>query len=169
MNSLFEINKVYSNTSFCQLRGKHLSDSINFYVKLYETHPEDCPWPIARREYQKHIDEWKDNMVNYIIPIKRTKNFLEFEDTHCREYKKKIRVDENGDEYILQDNIKIFAGDIMAESPAEIKTKKAQEDLKRGTQLVYITKLAHLEEYGYTYLPGERVESIDELNKAFGK
>lgn len=170
MNNIFKINSVYSNDSFRQLRGIKLAQHLNFYVTLYEDHPQDSPFPKAQREHQRHIDEWKDNMTNYIIPVKHTKCFLTYLTVYGFTDRKKVRVDENGNEYVIIDDIIISANDITGETPDEAKSKKGNEDMRRGHDMRYIDKLMHLEEYGYTYLSNlERVESIEELNKAFGK
>ncbi len=169
MSNTFQLNKVYSNENFRQLRGMRVRDSLNFYINLYKDHPEDCPWPKAREEYRKHIKGWENNMVNYIIPVKRTKCFLIFSTIYGGTNKKKIRIAADGNEYIIIDNVAIYADNLMKYTPDEAKYISDNEKAVRGHHMRYTEKLMHLEEYGYVYLSNlKRVESIEELNAAFG-
>ena len=172
MNSIFELNKVYSNKSLSLVIANRMKDSLRFWVDLHEGKEENCPWPLARQEYVKHIDKWYDKMANYIVPVKRTRCFLTYETIWGFTETKKIRKDENGDEYILfgEDEVKVSASDLSRKHKDEWHLDLEEVKAQRGIEIRYIGKLAHLEEYGYVYQDNmTKVESIDELNRIYNR
>lgn len=168
MNSIFEINKVYSNSSFCRVVAERMKSSLRFWIELYKGKEDVCPWPLARKEYEKHIDKWYDKMHNFIVPVKRTRCFLTVETIYGFTETKKIRKDENGDEYILVEDVKVSASDLSEDSIDTWDKILDKERSERCYEIRYIGKLAHLEEYGYVYRDNlTKVESIEELNEAY--
>ena len=169
MNNIFELNKVYTNKSLSLVIANRMKNSLRFWVDLHEGKEESCPWPKARQEYMKHIEKWYDKMVNYIVPVKRTRCFLTYETIYGHVETKKIRKDENGNEYILaEEDTKVSANDLSKAHKDEWHLDLEEAKAQHCYEIRYIGMLAHLEEYGYVYRDNlTKVESIDELNKAY--
>ena len=168
MNSIFEINKVYSNSALCHVVADRMKSSLLFWVELYNGKEDECPYPLARKEYEKHINKWYDKMHNFIVPVKRTRCFLTYDTIYGYTDMKKIRKDENGNEYILVEGVKVSASDLSEDSVYTWNAMLDAQKCERCYEIRYIGKLAHLEEYGYVYRDNlTKVESIDELNKAY--
>lgn len=170
MNNTFQLNKVYTNTAFCNVRAERVKQLMGFHTELYKDHPQDCPWPLSREEYGKYIDEWYPKILNYIVPIKRTRCFVICKTVYDFTEKKKIRLDENGVEYVVIEGTKIYATDLDSRDMVTMNITHTRIERERGNHRQYIDRLSHLEEYGYVYLDNTtKVESISELKKAYNR
>lgn len=168
MNNIFEINKVYTNSALCKITADRMKSNLSFWIDLYTGKEVECPWPLARKYYEKHINKWYNKMLNCIFPVKRTRCFLTYKTIYGYTDMKKIRKDENGNEYILIEDVKISASDLSKDSVDTWNTMLDKQKCERGYEIRYIKKLAHLEEYSYVYLDNlTKVESIKVLNKAY--
>ena len=172
MNNTFQINKVYSNSELRCYRGSHVESGNKFYRDLYKDRPQDCPWPKAMKLYAEHIERYKE-CENYIIPIKRTKCYVTFENGFRYTQKCRIRIDENNNEFIKVDDIIVSVNDIQDSDSLTAREENRIETEERRLNLEYIKALEHLEEYGYVYRRHFnmeiRVTTIEELNQIYGK
>lgn len=170
MSATFQPGSVYSNEKLVAVRSKSIVDHFSFYINLYKGKEEQCPWPKARQLYINHVDNWKNNIINYIIVIRRTKRYLIIETFYGFQEKKLIRYDKNLTEYIILDNVIISANDIMNYDATTAIIKKENEYSARNRGVRFIEKVMHLEEYGYVYLSNlERIDSMEKLCKTFNK
>lgn len=167
MGTTFQLNKVYSNTELNKLSSKSYKRHITFYLELYKDTPKNCPWPKAQELYAKHIEFWKDKMIDYIIPVKKTRCYLIFKTIYGQIGKKKIYLDENQVEYINFNSVKVSTKDIK---PDTLVSEEEANDNARCQDKRFIEKVQHLEEYGYVYLSNlERIDSMPALEKAFNR
>lgn len=168
MNCIFQINKVYFNNDFCLIASKRMRSSLRFWTDLHKDNPEACPWPKARKEYAMHIERWYGKMVNYIVPIKRTRCFLVYKTSDGITWAKKVRKDAEGNEYIIVEDIKLSACDISDESEENWRIKLNKQQQQRRYELHFIKKLAHLEEFGYVYRDNlDKVVRIEDLEAVY--
>ena len=166
-NTSFQIGTIYSNIDICALRGENFRNHMSFYIDLYKGHPEDCPWPKSQALYKKLIEKYEHGMIDYIVPFKRTNCYLTFKSAYGYITKKKIRIDEDGNEYIMYEGRKVSASDY---TPDTIKEMRSRLEQQRMYDTRYIKALEHLEEYGYVYLSNlDKVESIEALDEVYDK
>ena len=167
MNNTFQINIVYSNLPLCDKRGKTFKHYMSFNTELYKNNPECCPWPKAKKLYENLIKKYEKGMIDYFVPFKRTNHYIFIKSAAGYIEKKKIKVDENGIEYIKFEGVEVFADDCVNDKLKEIRKNT---EMQRQYDQRYIGYLRHLEEHGYVYLSNlEKITSIDALNEVYDK
>lgn len=151
MNNTFQIDKVYSNTAFYANKVQYPLNLARFNVSLYIENLERCPWPKTRAYSQRMIDETKE-VFTYFVVIRRTKSFIYLLEDGKLELRKKIRKDDEGNEFVIIDNIALHASDLLNLRPGEAKINVENIKAQFATMNVFLRKLEEIEEYGYTYL-----------------
>lgn len=151
MNDTFQINKVYSNPAFYAEAAYDYLHTPRFDVSCYADNPKRCPWPKSRAYCQKLIDETKEAFV-YFVPVRRTKNFIWFNQNGKNPFRRKIRKDSEGNEFVLMDNTALHANEIL-----RLSTEKAEEQYitalnELANKIEFARKLAEVEKYNYTYI-----------------
>ena len=151
MNNVFQLNKVYSNVAFYAEAAYSYLHIPRFDVNCYKDNPERCPWPKSRAYSQKLIDETKEAFV-YFVPVRRTKNFIWFSQNGKNQFRRKIRKDSEGNEFVLMNKTVLHANEIL-----HLSTEKAEEQYitvlnEIANRIEFARKLSEVEEYNYTYI-----------------
>lgn len=168
MNSIFQINKVYSNAQQNAIFGDICTNKARFMTKLYQERPHTCPWPLAMDEAKKQLEAYKDAFT-YFYPTKRTKCFIYMMEASIKlERRFKLRIDANGNEFVEIDKVPLYATDLLNMNVDEAYNK--HENIRRASanHTLYIEKLSELEQYGYTYVANNhKLTTIDELRQFY--
>lgn len=151
MNHTFQINKVYSNPAFYAEAAYDYLSAPRFDVSCYADNSERCPWPKSRAYCQKLIDETKEVFV-YFVPVRRTKNFIWFNQNGKNPFRRKIRKDSEGNEFVLMDNIALHANEIVRLSTEEAEEQYITALNELANKIEFARKLAEVEKYNYTYI-----------------
>ena len=151
MNDIFQINKVYSNAAFYAEAAHDFLYGPRFDVTCYTDNPERCPWPKSRAYSQKLIDETKEAFV-YFVPVRRTKNYIWFNQNGKNPFRRKIRKDSEGNEFVLMDDTALHANEILRLSTEDAEEQYATVLNELANRIEFARKLAEVEEYGYTYI-----------------
>ena len=151
MNNIFQLNKVYSNVAFYAEAAYGYLDTPRFDVSCYEDNPEQCPWPKSRAYSQKLIIETKEAFV-YFVPIRRTKNFIWFNQNGKNPFRRKIHKDSEGNEFVLMDGIALHANDMLWMTTEEANEQYLTLFNELTNKIEFARKLAEVEEYNYTYI-----------------
>lgn len=151
MNDTFQINKVYSNAAFYAEAAHDYLYGPRFDVTCYADNPERCPWPKSRAYSQQLINETKEAFV-YFIPVRRTKNFIWFNQNGKNPFRRKIRKDSEGNEFVLMDDTALHANEILRLSTEEASEQYITALNELANRIEFARKLAEVEQYGYTYI-----------------
>lgn len=151
MNDTFQINKVYSNAAFYAEAAHDYLSIPHFDVSCYEDSPERCPWPKSRTYSQKLINETKEVFV-YFVPVRRTKNFIWFNQNGKNPFRRKIRKDSEGNEFVLMDDTALHANEILRMTAEEANEQYLTALNEFTNKVEFARKLAEVEEYNYTYI-----------------
>ena len=151
MNDTFQINKVYSNAAFYAEAAHDYLNSPRFYVSCYADNPERYPWPKSRAYSQKLIDETKEAFV-YFVPVRRTKNYIWFNQNGKNPFRRKIRKDSEGNEFVLMDNTALHASEMLRLSTEEAEEQYITALNELANRIEFARKLAEVEESNYTYI-----------------
>jgi hypothetical protein len=169
----FQLNTVYSAPSFSLKLGEAYANAWKFFANLYDEHPEDCDYPKARLLWKEHGPKYAAKAYAYFVPVKRSACYLTLSINGRYRQRFLIRTDENGLEYIIYENARLYAYDIDQLSPDEALQKYNDIWNERDLSRRYIQALQHLEESGYVYVAGgygedaKRVTTIEELDAAW--
>lgn len=166
MNSIFQFNKVYSNSAFYAEAVDNALNLAHFYFNLYKDNPERCPWPKARNYCQKLINETKE-VFTYFVPVYRTKNFLCFMQNGKNKVRRMIRKDSEGNEFVLISETALHANDLLnltADGASEQYNAIFSELSKKSE---FIRKMIEVEEYGYTFVGITKVTTEEELREFY--
>ena len=151
MNNIFQLNKVYSNAAFYAEAAYDYLNLPRFDVSCYTDNPERCPWPKSRAYSQKLIDETKEVFV-YFVPIRRTKNFIWFNQNGKNPFRRKIHKDSEGNEFVLMDKTVLCANEMLRMTTEEANEQYLIVLNEFNNKVEFARKLAEVEEYNYTYI-----------------
>jgi hypothetical protein len=151
MNNIFQLNKVYSNVAFYAEAAYGYLNIPRFDVSRYKDNSERCPWPKSRAYSQKLINETKEAFV-YFVPIRRTKNFIWFNQNGKNLFRRKIHKDSEGNEFVLMDKTALHANEILRLSTEEAEEQYITVLNELANKIEFARKLAEVEEYNYTYI-----------------
>ena len=151
MNDIFQLNKVYSNAAFYAGAAYDYLHLPRFDVSCYKDNPERCPWPKSRAYCQKLIDETKEVFV-YFVPVHRTKNFIWFSQNGKNSFRRKIRKDSEGNEFVLMNKTVLHAGEMLRMTTEEANEQYLTSFNMLVNKIEFVRKLAEVEEYNYTYI-----------------
>ena len=152
MNNIFQLNKVYSNTAFYAEAAHRCLYFPHFTINLHKEAPERCPCPKSRAYCQKLIDETHE-VFNYFVPVHRTKNFIWFAQNGRNQFRRKIRKDSEGNEFVLMSKNALHASEMLKMTMEEANEQYLTSFNKLLNKLQFARKLEEVEEYGYTYIP----------------
>lgn len=151
MNNTFQLNKVYSNTAFYANNVQYPLNLARFNVNLYRENLERCPWPKTRAYSQRMIDETKE-VFTYFTVIRRTKSFIYLLHDGKIELRKKLRKDNEGNEFVIIDDIVLHANDLLNLTSEEAKITVENTKSVFAAMNIFLRNLGEIEEYGYTYI-----------------
>lgn len=151
MNNIFQLNKAYSNAAFYAEAANSYLYFPRFDTNLYKESPERCPWPKSRAYSQRLIDEKKEVFV-YFIPVRRTKNFIWFTQNGQNQFRRKIRKDSEGNEFVWMNKTVLHASEMLKMTIEEANEQYLTSFNKLVNKIEFSRKLAEVEEYGYTYI-----------------
>ena len=151
MNNIFQLNKVYSNAAFYAEAAYDYLFLPRFDVNCYKDNPEQCPWPKSRTYCLKLIDETKEAFV-YFVPVRRTKNFIWFNQNGKNPFRRKIHKDSEGNEFVLMDKTALHANEILHMTTEEANEQYLTALNEFNNKVEFARKLAEVEEYNYTYI-----------------
>lgn len=172
MNNTFKLNHIYSNSAFYAASVKIAVNLAHFNCSLYKKNLENCPWPKTREYSRRMLNETKE-VFTYFEVIKRTRCYITVEVDNRYMFKIKIRTDDEGNEFIIVDNIVLHASDMLNLTSDEAKQLVNESRAKYQEMNVFLRKLGDIEEDGYTYIsiPNNetlRVTTEEELREHLG-
>lgn len=173
-SNTFQLNKVYSTPSHCLKDANYGNNSANFYSSLYDSHPQDCPWPKAMQMWKDCAKKHNEKHYIFYVPVKRTACYITFSINCSYEQRFRIKTDANGLEYVVIDELPLYAYDLSELSLGEATEKVLNSKAENAKKVAYINNVMHLEEYGHVYIKNEpgknarKLTTIEELNAAFG-
>lgn len=151
MNNTFQLNKVYSNSAFYAEAAHDYLYFPRFTINLHKEVPERCPWPKSRAYCQRLIDETKEVFV-YFVPVRRTKNFIWFTQNGRNPFRRKIRKDSEGNEFVWMNKTALHASEMLKMTMEEANEQYLTLFNKLANKLEFARKFGEVEEYGYTYI-----------------
>lgn len=151
MNNTFQINKVYSNAAFYAEAAHDYLCGPRFDITCYADNLERCPWPKSYAYSQKLINETKEAFV-YFVPVRRTKNYIWFNLNGKNPFRRKIRKDSEGNEFVLMDKTALHANEMLSMTMEEANEQYHNMLNELANKVEFARKLAEVEEYNYTYI-----------------
>jgi hypothetical protein len=168
MNNTFKLNHVYSNSAFYAGVVKLAVNLAHFNCSLYKKNPENCPWPKTREYSRRMLNETKE-VFTYFEVIKRTRCYITVAVNDSYKLKCKIRIDDEGNEFIIIDNTVLHASDMLKLTSDEAKQCLNESRTKYQEMNVFLRKLSEIEEYGYAYTSiAHKVTTEKELREHLG-